>query len=367
MNARTLLAAAAGAVLSVAAVAGLGVAPAGAQTPTLTVSQSVLPAAQATTVTVVGTSYLVPPHSSDKNVFGGVYVMFGWVQPGSTWGPSSRNGANSNGQFGITYSYAGVNRGADTRDDGSGLNRFVAFTQGEVNDGTTAFAMSMDPAFPDNSRGNWTTTITVPGSTYQWVDPATNMTNTVDCLQVQCGIYTIGAHGKASATNERFTPISFSTGAGAPVTIPPNASSNPGGSTGPGQTGAGQTATTAPSVVGGSSTGRTPTTAKKSGPATTSPGSTAPVDTSPVEPTTTMTTETTAAETTTTTTTAVESSTTTRRRSATDETNSASGRVIVFESDDDGGMSGWVVGGAVGVPLVAAGGVVVWRRRAAGV
>ena len=317
MNARILLAAAAGAVLPFAMVAGPGVAPAGAQAPTLTVSQSVLPAAQATTVTVVGTSYLVPPHSSDKNVFGGVYVMFGWVQPGSTWGPSSRNGTNSNGQFGITYSYAGVNRGADTRDDGSGLNRFVDFTHGEVNDGTTAFAMSIYPAYPDNSRGNWTTTITVPGSTYQWVDPATNVTNTVDCLQVQCGIYTIGAHGKASATNERFTPITFSTGAGAPVTIPPDAPSNPGGSTGPGQTGTGQTATTAPSVVGGSSTGRTPTTAKKSGPATTSPGSTAPVDTSPVESTTTtMTTETTAAETTTKT--ARESSTTPRRVSATD-------------------------------------------------
>ena len=42
-------------------------------------------------------------------------------------------------------------------------------------------------------------------------------------------------------------------------------------------------------------------------------------------------------------------------------------RSDVFESDDDGGMSGWVVGGAVGVPLLAAGGVAVWRRRAAGV
>lgn len=361
MNARPLFAAAACAALTLIPIAtGLGAAPAGAQTPTLTVSQTVLPAGQSTTVNVSGSLYLVPPHASDKNVFGGVYVMFGWVQPGSTWGPSNRNGTNSNGQFGITYSYVGENRGADTRDDGSGFNRFVAFTQGEVLDGTTAYGMTMDPAFGDNSRGSWATTITVPGSSFQWVDPANGSTNTVDCLQVQCGIYTIGAHGKASASNERFTPITFSVGGGPAVTIPPAATPNPGGATG----GGGAPVTTAPPAVGGMSTNRTPTTVKKNGTtATTAPGSTTPVETAPVETTTIVPDTTVAPETTTT---AVESSTTTRKRSSGDETNSASGKVIVFEGPDDDGTSGWVIGGAVAVPLVAAaGGVVLWRRRSA--
>lgn len=351
----------AAAALSVAALAtGPGVVPAGAQTPSLAVNPVVLPAGQASTVSVFGSSYLVPPHAPDRNVFGGVYVMFGWVAPGTTWGPSNRNGVDSNGQFGITYSYAGASRSADTRDDGTGHNRFVSFTAGGVSGESTDFHMTMDPAYPDNSRGNWATTITIPGSVYQWVDPATGATHTVDCTVVQCGIYTIGAHGVASATNERFVPVTFTNGGGGPVpTAPPVV--NPGGSTGTTPPGGGQPSATNPPTVGGSSTSRgTPKPTTKATTATTTPGTAAPVETVPVETTTTV------PETTTSSTVPPDSTTTTRARRVAGDTDSASGRVIVLEGDDDGGTGAWVWGAAVGTPLLAAGGFVLWRRRPTG-
>ena len=54
----------------------------------LSVSTTSLPAGQTSTVTVTGCDYLVPPHAPGIDVFGGVYVFFGWVA-GGAWGPSS--------------------------------------------------------------------------------------------------------------------------------------------------------------------------------------------------------------------------------------------------------------------------------------
>jgi hypothetical protein len=198
-----------------------GPSPAGAAqgsgTSVLSVSSTSLPAGQASTVTVTGSDYLVPPHAPGVPVFGGVYVFFGWVA-GGAWGPSNRNSSNNNGAFGYTYSYRGDGGDGSTRDDGSGRVRLVAFTPGGVSGSDTPFHM--------DDNGNWSTTLTVDGSTYTFIDPATGAPKTVNCQQVQCGVFTIGAHGISSATNERFVPISF---AGAPAVPPPAGVPGPGG------------------------------------------------------------------------------------------------------------------------------------------
>lgn len=371
---RSLLPAAARTAVAVAATlvvaatcAVFGAPTAGAQgVPTLAVNPGVVSATQPTTVNVFGSNYLVPPHAADREVFGGVYVLFGWVQPGATWGPSNTNGNNTDGQFGWSYNYSGISRGADTRDDGTGHNRFVSFTGGGISGEATEFHMAMDPAFPDNSRGSWATTITIPGATYQYLDPRTNSLATVDCRTVQCGIYTIGAHGVKSPTNERFFPITFASGGGstpppAPVvTQPPAAAPNTPATAAP--SGGGVTPTTA--APKGTPTTKKPTTTAKPGTAgatTTVPAAVAAETTVAADP---------GAETTTSevpgdvTTTTSARTTTTSRRASGDSTESASGNVIVFGSDDDDGPGPLLWGLAVGTPVVGAAGVLLWRRRA---
>jgi hypothetical protein len=183
----------------------------------LSVSATSLPAGQTSTVTVTGTDYLVPPHAPGVDVFGGVYVFFGWVA-GGAWGPSARNSSNNDGAFGYTYSYRGDGGAGDTRDDGTGRVRLVSFTAGGVSGSETPFHM--------DDNGNWSTTLTIQGSTYDFVDPATGRPKTVNCQQTQCGVFTIGGHGIASATNERFVPISF---IGAPAVPPPAGAVGAGG------------------------------------------------------------------------------------------------------------------------------------------
>jgi hypothetical protein len=196
-----------------AALLALGAAPVsagqGSGASILGVSTQSLPAGQASTITVTGSDYLVPPHAPGVDVFGGVYVFFGWVA-GGAWGPSARNSSNNNGAFGYTYSYRGDSGDGSTRDDGSGRVRLVSFTAGGVSGSETPFHM--------DDNGNWSTTLTVEGSTYTFTDPATGQPKTVNCQQTQCGVFTIGAHGVASATNERFVPINF---VGAPAVAPP--------------------------------------------------------------------------------------------------------------------------------------------------
>jgi hypothetical protein len=204
-----------------AALLGFGAAPAdagqGSGSSILSVSTSSLPAGQTSTVTVNGSDYLVPPHAPGVDVFGGVYVFFGWVA-GGAWGPSARNSSNNNGSFGYTYSYRGDSGDGSTRDDGSGRVRLVSFTTGGISGSDTPFHM--------DDNGNWTTTLTIEGSTYTFTDPATGQPKTVNCQQTQCGVFTIGAHGIASATNERFVPIGF---AGAPAVAPPAGAVGAGG------------------------------------------------------------------------------------------------------------------------------------------
>jgi LPXTG-motif cell wall-anchored protein len=192
--------------------AGLPTAPAlagqGSGDPRLAVSNATLPADRVSTVTVTGAGYLVPPHAPGVDVFGGVYLFFGWVADPDRFGPSVRNSDNNDGTFGVTYAYPGGGGDAGTRDDGSGTMRLISFTAGGESGAATGFHMDED--------GDWSTTLRIFGSTF------TSEGRSYDCQDVQCGVFTIGAHGKASATNEKFTPITF--------TGTPPAGGAPGGS-----------------------------------------------------------------------------------------------------------------------------------------
>ncbi|MEI2697663.1 MAG: hypothetical protein V9E94_04720 [Microthrixaceae bacterium] len=154
------------------------------------------------------------------DVFGGVYVMFGWVATTSGWGPSARSSTSSAGVFGATYAYPGEGGDANIRDDGSGRVRLVAFTSGGESGAATPFHMDCD--------GNWETTMTIHSPVFEYVVPSTGETRTVDCRSLasgRCGIFSIGAHGKASATNERFVPITFT--GGGQVTVDPGSTADP--------------------------------------------------------------------------------------------------------------------------------------------
>ncbi len=192
--------------------------------PTISSSRNNIGVSETAVVTVTGSNYLLPPHVCGTDVFGGIYVFFGWVQPGGQWGPSFRSSTSPQGLFGVTYSYPGEGGGAETRDDGTGVVRLVSFTAGGESGDSTDFHM--------DAKGNWKTTLTVRGATYSYVDVRTGTQHSVDCRVVQCGVFSIGAHAKASRTNERFTPINFSDPSGA-VIVPSNPDAGgAGGSTG---------------------------------------------------------------------------------------------------------------------------------------
>lgn len=194
--------------------------------PTLTVDRPSIGVNETAVVTVTGRSYLQPPHVCGTNVFGGIYLFFGWVQPGGQWGPSFKSSTSTQGLFGTSYSYPGEGGGAETRDDGTGTIRLISFTAGGESGTSTPFHM--------DGQGNWQSNLTVRGATYSYTDLRTGASNSVDCRVVQCGVFTIGAHGKASRTNERFTPINFVDAAGAPI-VPSNpAGGGAGGATGVG-------------------------------------------------------------------------------------------------------------------------------------
>lgn len=169
--------------------------------PSLSLSNATLPGDQATTVTVTGRDYLVPPHAPGTDVFGGVYVFFGWVADPGHFGPSIRNSSNNDGTFGATYAYPGDGGDPSTRGDMGGAMRFVSFTAGGESGSATDYHM--------DENGNWSTSLVIFGASFATADPVTGETRTYDCTEVQCGVYTIGAHGNASATNEKFTPINF--------------------------------------------------------------------------------------------------------------------------------------------------------------
>ncbi|MFT4083349.1 MAG: hypothetical protein QM638_12255 [Nocardioides sp.] len=137
----------------------------------------------ATTLTLHGSGF-----QSIKGGYGGIYVLFGTVHSG--WRPSK------GGQTGRDYFYV-----PDTEaKNNHGFEKFVTFpgsdTAAAANGGTL------------HANGTWSTTLVVPGATFQAVDRNGKAT-TINCLKVTCGIITIGAHGLANAHNESFTPVRF--------------------------------------------------------------------------------------------------------------------------------------------------------------
>lgn len=148
------------------------------------------------TPTLEGESQLSLSGSGFQSVqggFGGVYVLFGWVD-GDGWKPSD------GGKTGQNYRYV-----YDDESNPTGYQLFVTFpgssTASAANGGEIA------------SDGTWSGTIRVPGARFTTYDRAQNET-TVDCTEVQCGIITIGAHGVVNASNETFTPVDFPAAAG---------------------------------------------------------------------------------------------------------------------------------------------------------
>ncbi|MFN7148589.1 MAG: hypothetical protein ACK4V6_03830 [Microthrixaceae bacterium] len=180
-----------------------------AANPSISVDRSTVGVDETAVVTVTGRSYLLPPHVCGTDVFGGIYLFFGWAQPGGQWGPSFKSSTSTQGLFGTTYSYPGQGGGAETRDDGTGTVRLISFTAGGESGTSTPFHM--------DGQGSWRADLTVRGSTYSFTDIRTGASQSVDCTVVQCGVFTIGAHGKASRTNERFVPINFTDASGAPI------------------------------------------------------------------------------------------------------------------------------------------------------
>ncbi|PPG03915.1 hypothetical protein C5E06_06030, partial [Pseudoclavibacter sp. RFBI5] len=129
--------------------------------------------------------------------FGGIYVLFGWVDDpnGGSWKPSA------GGVTGEDYRYV-----YDDETNPVGYQLFAAFPGG-----STSYAANGGEVAAD---GTWSGTLRIPGAVFQTYDRDQNATS-VDCTTVQCGIITIGAHGVKNTNNESFTPLTFAGGAAA--------------------------------------------------------------------------------------------------------------------------------------------------------
>lgn len=140
-----------------------------------------------TPVTVSGSGFQSVPGG-----FGGIYVVFGWVDDpaGGSWRPSK------GGVSGQDLLYVPDSESKDN----AGFQRFVSYpgsdTASSANGGTIA------------ADGTWSTTLTIPGPKVEVVGRSGAVTS-IDCLTVTCGVITFGAHGVSNATNETFTPVQF--------------------------------------------------------------------------------------------------------------------------------------------------------------
>lgn len=188
------LAAATAAVL-VACGAGLVAAPAAWAAASVSVATAdgtgTVAADGATAVTVSGSGF-----QSIRGGFGGIYVLFGWVDDaaGGSWRPSA------GGAVGEDYRYV---PDAETADN-NGFQRFIAFP-GSQTESSANGVIAAD--------GSWSIDMVVPGATFESTDRS-GAVSAVDCRQVTCGIITIGAHGVKNANNETFTALSFATASG---------------------------------------------------------------------------------------------------------------------------------------------------------
>jgi hypothetical protein len=124
--------------------------------------------------------------------FGGIYVLFGWVDDpsGGSWTPS--NGGTTGENYRYVY---------DDESNPAGFQVFVTFPGSSTADAANGGEVAAD--------GTWSAQIKVPGAVFNTFDRQLNETQ-VDCSQVTCGIITIGAHGVKNANNESFTPVTWS-------------------------------------------------------------------------------------------------------------------------------------------------------------
>ncbi|MFI8634165.1 hypothetical protein ACIGEP_16400 [Microbacterium sp. NPDC077663] len=179
---------AAAATLTVSLIAALALAPAAwaAASVSVRTADGAAPAADAaTSITVSGTGF-----QSIVGGFGGVYVLFGWVD-GDAWQPSA------GGVVGDDYRYVPDAEAAEN----NGYQRFIAFPGGQTEESANA-VLAED--------GSWSIDMVIPGASFDSRDRDGSV-SAVDCRQVTCGIITIGAHGVKNANNETFTPIAFTT------------------------------------------------------------------------------------------------------------------------------------------------------------
>lgn len=139
----------------------------------------------ATTVTVAGTGL-----QSIPKAFGGIYVVFGYAPNTSSWAPSQ------GGKSGTDYFYVADSQAKDN----SGYQRFVAFPGSSTADSANGGTISAD--------GSFSLSMVIPGPTFS-AETAGGGSQTFDCREVQCGIFTFGAHGVINANNEAFAPLSF--------------------------------------------------------------------------------------------------------------------------------------------------------------
>lgn len=144
----------------------------------------------ATDVTVSGSGFQAVP-----NGFGGVYVLFGWVDDpaGGSWRPSA------GGVVGEDYRYVPDAESAEN----NGYQRFLAFPGSQTESSANGVV---------GADGTWSVTLVIPGAVFESHDRDGRISE-VDCRAVTCGIITIGAHGVKNANNETFTPVSFSAAA----------------------------------------------------------------------------------------------------------------------------------------------------------
>ena len=156
----------------------------------------------ATDVTVSGSGF-----QSIPNGFGGIYVLFGWVDDaaGGTWRPSA------GGVVGEDYRYVPDAESADNK----GYQRFLAFPGSQTESSANGTL---------NADGSWSVSMVIPGAVFESQDREGKVTE-VDCRRVTCGVITIGAHGVKNANNETFTPVSFAAAAAAEA--PPAAEGAP--------------------------------------------------------------------------------------------------------------------------------------------
>jgi hypothetical protein len=187
MALRTLTAAVGAAALAVLAPLTVLSSPALAASARVSVSNqdgaAVADPTYATTLTLHGSGF-----QSIAGGFGGIYVLFGTVK--GTWQPSK------GGLTGVDYLYVPDSESKNNK----GYEKFVTFPGGDTASAANGGVLKAD--------GTWSTTIVVPGATFQALD-RNNDPTTVDCLKVTCGVITIGAHGVANDHNETFTPVTF--------------------------------------------------------------------------------------------------------------------------------------------------------------